>query len=241
MTRAYALFGAGSAGAVPSPVPVAAPSTVNAVQCGSNNGCTIIGSANGVPYAKTFAATVDLVGKLSIVWLADPTLPSLSSVYTLKSITCADARCFIAGYFTLVGGAKRPYLATSTNQGQTWTSITPPALPVGATSVAYNGVSCANKYQCRAVGEVTISGVTSPYTATFSANLIDSSATPAGTWTGQTQAKGTGVASASLNATSCVTVGTSIYRTAQCADVGTGTTTAGATAPVGIANILWTA
>jgi len=241
VTRAYVLYGTGQYGADPAVVPVAAPSTVNAMRCAVNSGCTVIGSANGVPYAKTFWYTTDpWTGKKSITWLTAPTLPSLYSYHTLKAITCADARCFIVGYTTLPTIGKRALLLESTNQGQTWTMITPPGMPAGATQIAYNGVSCANKYQCRAVGEVTIGGVTSPYSATFSANLQDLSAMPLGTWTGQTQFKGLGVASAALNATSCITVGTSIYRTARCADVGTGTSTGGATVPVGTADVLWT-
>ncbi|MET0602881.1 MAG: hypothetical protein ABW167_12910 [Baekduia sp.] len=236
VTRAYVLVGA----AATSAVPVTAPSSVSSMKCGANGGCTVIGSSNGTPYVKTFTITSDPFGQAIITWVTAPTVPAMTSLHTLKSITCADARCFIAGYFTVPATGKRPFLLESTNQGATFTTVTPPAMPAGATQVAYNGVSCANKYQCRIVGEVVNGGVTSPYTATFSAPLTDPSAAPAGTWTGQAQLKGTGVASAALNATSCATVGSGLTRTARCADVGTGTSTTSATIPVGAADILWT-
>jgi hypothetical protein len=236
VTRAYVMVSSTGLSAVP----VTAPSTVSSMKCGANGGCTVIGSSNGTPYVKTFTITAGPFGEAIITWVTAPTVPAMTSLHTLKSITCADARCFIAGYFTVPATGKRPFLLESTNQGATFTTVTPPAMPAGATQVAYNGVSCANKYQCRIVGEVVNGGVTSPYTATFSAPLTDMSAAPAGTWTGQAQTKGTGVASAALSATSCATVGSGLTRTARCADVGTGTSTGGATIPVGAADILWT-
>src|SRR5215218_3957201 len=141
VTRAYVLVSTTS-----SAVPVAAPSTVNSMKCGANGGCTVIGTSNGTPFVKTFTITADGFGQAIVTWVTAPSVPAMGSLHTLKSITCADARCFIAGYITVPGTGKQAFLLESTNQGATFTPVTPPTKPAGASQVAYNGVSCANKY-----------------------------------------------------------------------------------------------
>jgi hypothetical protein len=237
VTHGYALGGTGF-NSTASPVPVAGSSTLNAIHC--SVGCLVLGSAAGTPFIKSFTVALDASGKPTFTWGAPTTVPALSSSYTLQAITCAELRCFIVGYST-ASGVKRAVLISSVDRGVNWTLNALPALPAGATASAYNGVSCANKFQCRAVGEVTVGGVTSPYSAAFSANLSDPATVPAGTWSaGTVSTNAAGLTASSLNATSCVTVGSGLTRTARCADVGKGTTTGGATAPVGTADVLWT-
>jgi len=196
-------------------------------QDSSLNGVSCVGPRCFIVGTHTGGAALSYGIALTYTWatgaVATATLPG-GLAGQLNGISCVDnisqTKCEAVGSHrtTLTGPTIPTYVQTTFTSGSTGavtytTETGTPAAPAGATVTRLNGVSCywhslLSAFGCRVVGDSNSTGAVQPYVGTLtSVNVITYGAT------------------ASATGTNCYDSGPS----AQCWDVGTGTTTGGVT------------
>jgi hypothetical protein len=126
----------------PDPDPIVDDS-LNAVSCTSANACTAVGSYDGLTLGERWDGTS---------WSTQQTLNSsgATSITALSGVSCASTMACIAVGAGRASGEPTLTVAESWN-GTSW-SVSPTANPIGPTSSALYGVSCASPVACTAVG-----------------------------------------------------------------------------------------
>src|SRR6185312_14032463 len=119
------------------------------VSCTATTACTAVGQGSGKLIVRRWNGTS---------WVMQlPVSPTGSTASTGTEVTCRSAtECVLVGSYTAEGTVRS--LAERWN-GTAWSQDTVP-LPKGSTSATLLGVSCPASTFCAAVGNSTISGVT---------------------------------------------------------------------------------
>jgi hypothetical protein len=120
-------------------------------------------------------------------WQAqDPAIPSDVSEFGFSAVSCATATaCTAVGHLHREGG---PGQLIESWDGRSWSVSTAPAPPTGGSFLSMNGISCASRDRCVAVGSYfDSSGLEQPVAEISGSGgwrLVSVAALPAGTQAG---------------------------------------------------------
>ena len=117
------------------------------LSCPSTTNCFAVGVSQSTAGTNAQTLTEHWNGRKWAILASPNPRPAITS--TLDSVSCrGTSSCYAVGYFATLTGDKT--LVEHWN-GTRWNVITSPN-PAGATDAGLNGISCANRTSCTAVG-----------------------------------------------------------------------------------------